>query len=431
MLLSDIDPALNANPDTFDMSMFAPTYALINGRPYDGTAGGTLPIVSAPGHDVLLRIVNAGGEHPSHRSARTARERGRRELARAALSPLGRSLRRSPPAARRRARAPAVGSVGGRALRALRHEPPPLQRHPGRLWRNAHHDRRDRHMDDILRRARHLARAGPGHHRRDRGSRVQRVRHSLRRGTGDDRHGGRVLRRHRRRRRIGHGAIPLGPNPLSGSVPQAEILGLSEGRHTIYVHGRDSTGAWGEVSSDTFIVARIGPAVDALSRSTRARPTMLPARRTSRPRPMPRRIPAAPSRQPSTSSTPWAPRRPAPASRSTLSGNAAIASWTATCRSRASRRRRPHHPVEAQDDLGNWGATRLDPARDRPRRARHDERRRLAQPEQRHARRRTATPAWSGSTPPSPTPARSRARLKSAEGFIDPVGTPADGTGGR
>ena len=103
----------------------------------------------------------------------------------------------------RRDRAPAVGSVGGRALRALRHEPPPLQRHPGRLWRNAHHDRRDRHVDDILRRARHLPRAGPGHHRRDRGSRVQRVRHSLRRGTGDDRHGGRVLRRHRRRRRIG------------------------------------------------------------------------------------------------------------------------------------------------------------------------------------------------------------------------------------
>ena len=59
MLLSDIDPALNANPDTFDMTTFAPTYALINGRPYDGTANGALPIVSAPGHDVLLRVVNA------------------------------------------------------------------------------------------------------------------------------------------------------------------------------------------------------------------------------------------------------------------------------------------------------------------------------------------------------------------------------------
>ena len=59
LLLSDIDPALNANPGTFDMTTFAPTYALINGRPYDGTAGGTLPIVSAPGHDVLLRVVNA------------------------------------------------------------------------------------------------------------------------------------------------------------------------------------------------------------------------------------------------------------------------------------------------------------------------------------------------------------------------------------
>ena len=59
LLLSDIDPALNANPETFDMSTFDPTYALINGRPYDGTANGALPIVSAPGHDVLLRVVNA------------------------------------------------------------------------------------------------------------------------------------------------------------------------------------------------------------------------------------------------------------------------------------------------------------------------------------------------------------------------------------
>ena len=65
MLLSDIDPELNANPGSFDMTAFAPRYQLINGRPYDGTAGGTLPIVSAPGHDVLLRLVNAGvHDHP-------------------------------------------------------------------------------------------------------------------------------------------------------------------------------------------------------------------------------------------------------------------------------------------------------------------------------------------------------------------------------
>ena len=64
LLLSEIDPALNANPEAFDMSAFAPTYALVNGRPYDGTANGTLPIVSSPGHKVLLRMINAlAGAH--------------------------------------------------------------------------------------------------------------------------------------------------------------------------------------------------------------------------------------------------------------------------------------------------------------------------------------------------------------------------------
>lgn len=63
LVLSEIDPALNtsASPATFDMRNYAPTYFLINGKPYPQTA----PIASAPGNKVLLRYVNAGIKHHS------------------------------------------------------------------------------------------------------------------------------------------------------------------------------------------------------------------------------------------------------------------------------------------------------------------------------------------------------------------------------
>ena len=58
LVLSEIDPALNANPSTFDMRNYAPKYFLINGKAYPATA--TDPITSAAGSKVLLRYVNAG-----------------------------------------------------------------------------------------------------------------------------------------------------------------------------------------------------------------------------------------------------------------------------------------------------------------------------------------------------------------------------------
>ena len=56
LVLSEIDPALNADPLGFNMPDYHPTYWLINGASYPNTA----QIDSAAGHHVLLRYVNAG-----------------------------------------------------------------------------------------------------------------------------------------------------------------------------------------------------------------------------------------------------------------------------------------------------------------------------------------------------------------------------------
>ncbi len=61
LVLSEIDPALNADPGAFDMQDYAPKYWLINGKSYPDTA----PIQAPPGSKVLLRYANAGFEEHS------------------------------------------------------------------------------------------------------------------------------------------------------------------------------------------------------------------------------------------------------------------------------------------------------------------------------------------------------------------------------
>jgi FtsP/CotA-like multicopper oxidase with cupredoxin domain len=61
LLLSAIDPALNANPGGFDLLDYHPTYWLINGEGYPNTAN----ISATPGDQVLLRYLNASFDHPS------------------------------------------------------------------------------------------------------------------------------------------------------------------------------------------------------------------------------------------------------------------------------------------------------------------------------------------------------------------------------
>ncbi len=61
VVLSEIDPELNAHPGSFDMRTFRPRYRLINGQPFPATD----PIATDQGHRVLLRYVNVGSStHP-------------------------------------------------------------------------------------------------------------------------------------------------------------------------------------------------------------------------------------------------------------------------------------------------------------------------------------------------------------------------------
>lgn len=61
LVLSEIDPALNAAPTTFDLGKYAPKYWLINGKAYPDTD----PITTSAGNRVLLRYLNGGLEHHS------------------------------------------------------------------------------------------------------------------------------------------------------------------------------------------------------------------------------------------------------------------------------------------------------------------------------------------------------------------------------
>ena len=61
LVLSEIDPAFNADPDNFDMTNYLATYWLINGEVYPDTN----PIVATAGQRVLLRYLNAGYDNTS------------------------------------------------------------------------------------------------------------------------------------------------------------------------------------------------------------------------------------------------------------------------------------------------------------------------------------------------------------------------------
>jgi FtsP/CotA-like multicopper oxidase with cupredoxin domain len=59
LVLSEVDPDLNAAPDTFDMNAWKPKYWLINGKAYPDTAS----IGVAAGQRLLLRYANAGTDN--------------------------------------------------------------------------------------------------------------------------------------------------------------------------------------------------------------------------------------------------------------------------------------------------------------------------------------------------------------------------------
>jgi FtsP/CotA-like multicopper oxidase with cupredoxin domain len=61
LVLSQLDPAFNAAPDTFDMRDYLATYWLINGQAYPMTP----PIAAPAGQRLLLRYLNAGYDNTS------------------------------------------------------------------------------------------------------------------------------------------------------------------------------------------------------------------------------------------------------------------------------------------------------------------------------------------------------------------------------
>jgi FtsP/CotA-like multicopper oxidase with cupredoxin domain len=61
LVLSELDPAFNADPDGFDLHDYHATYWLINGKAYPDTS----PISAPAGQRVLLRYLNAGYDNTS------------------------------------------------------------------------------------------------------------------------------------------------------------------------------------------------------------------------------------------------------------------------------------------------------------------------------------------------------------------------------
>ena len=49
-------------------------------------------------------------------------------------------------------------------------------------------------------------------------------------------------------------------------IPLATIITLSNGDHTIYVHGKDAAGNWGATSSTTLVIDKIAPAIVSITR---------------------------------------------------------------------------------------------------------------------------------------------------------------------
>ena len=193
------------------------------------------------------------------------------------------------------------------------------------------------------------------------------------------------------------------------------------------MHGRDSTGAWGEVSSDTFIVARIGPAVHSIvldPSPTNHDPgtTHLSATADATAH-AGRTVTAAeyfvdPVGTPSPGSGDALALSGDPAT-AAVDGDVPLASLAAGGHTIL---------VEAQDDLGHWGATAsiqlvidlAGPVTTSVAVSPNPNNGTLAQDGYPGVVWVTATVTDGGPNPSA---------VKSAEGFIDPAGTPASGTG--
>jgi len=69
------------------------------------------------------------------------------------------------------------------------------------------------------------------------------------------------------------GAWNGGTEKVTADIPLANINALSTGNHTIFVRGKDATGAWGVATAMTLVIDRTAPTISTAAGSTRVTPS--------------------------------------------------------------------------------------------------------------------------------------------------------------
>src|SRR5207247_5703300 len=64
-----------------------------------------------------------------------------------------------------------------------------------------------------------------------------------------------------------------GTEDVTATMPAAQFAALSQGSHTIYVHGKDQLGNWGATQTATFVKDTVGPTVTINQAATQMDPT--------------------------------------------------------------------------------------------------------------------------------------------------------------
>jgi hypothetical protein len=262
LVLSEIDPVLanSADPTTFDMRNYAPQFFLINGKPYPTTD--TIPATGAAGagQKVLLRYVNAGAKHHSMALL------GLRQMFVAkdgsTLPSIGHDVA---------AETLAPGQTGD-AIVTIPASVTTAQRYAvydGNLHLRNSNAAGFGGMLTFLNAGAGAAAGGPTASNvtvapnPSNGGAAVTLSASLAAtapatvnlaeyfidATGAD----------------GAGTAMTGTTSATATVSTAVLATLASGSHTFFVHGRDSTGAWGAFSTAILNLDKAGPAVSALS----------------------------------------------------------------------------------------------------------------------------------------------------------------------
>ncbi|MFB9236032.1 multicopper oxidase domain-containing protein [Plantactinospora siamensis] len=280
LVLTEVDPALNANPGGFDMRAYSPKYRLINGKAFPETD----VLATDINRRVLLRYVDAGLQpHPMTLLGLDQFVVG--QDARPAAYPEGAvTLPLQPgqavdavvsvpagPDGRRFALLESGGQLNnagqrygtivpgvspqqafGGMLTFLDTNPPPVSGdHVGPVSRNIRVSPDPASVLDTVTVTADISDAANGNSIVDRAELVVDDL-SIAEGTG-----------------IALGSPDFGAAAVvtgaTGAIPGSVLTGLGQGRHTVYVRGHDVAGNWGVVGSATFNLAKTGAATTAVT----------------------------------------------------------------------------------------------------------------------------------------------------------------------